>query len=103
MKKKFTAEELIEKAHLWVNLPVIVVPMILIITNVVLAFYTSLPYWSIAVGAIVAVLFAIVWHKSMLNYWKKWAIQHAENFINLKHKAIMEHLIKPDDPLFNQE
>lgn len=103
MNKKLTAEEAIEKAHLWVNLPVIVIPLIMIIINIVLSFYTPLPYWSIAIGVLIAFLFAIVWHKTMLNYWKKWAIKNVDNFINLKHKAIMEHLIKPDDPLFKQD
>ena len=102
MKLKVSVDKAIQRGHLMVNVPVVIVlagsPLVAVYLNK----QGEIPGWGIGVGTAIGFLLAwLVWSYTITK-WRIWAYENVRNVHELKKRAIRERLIWPDGHFFER-
>lgn len=102
MNETKTVDEAINRGHLTVTYP----GMLIMVLTMAISFYLSangyLPKWTIPVGIFASFIFSWLYWSFMITKWRIWSLANVRNVHELKKRAIKEKLIWNDKNFFEK-
>ncbi|RYZ48589.1 MAG: hypothetical protein EOP49_18330 [Sphingobacteriales bacterium] len=100
MHEPVSVYQALRKGHRSVSYPSAAILLAILLVNFILCACNVLPFWTMAVGLVVAVAAAWLYWSVMITRWRLWAFEHVRNVHELNTLALEERLIWPEGSVY---